>query len=123
MKHWKDAAPLHAPEDGAHDWRSIAEVLTDDDSKIRVTGREPIYTDMSLNIEHVRVTSSSFVGDRLTQTEEDVRPMSREDWEVQGYTYVPWDGRTCHPILTRSDELIAALGGCPMDDNWHDVNE
>ncbi|KAI1783077.1 hypothetical protein LXA43DRAFT_904329 [Ganoderma leucocontextum] len=30
---------------------------------------------------------------------------------------------SCRPILSRSEHVIGALGSCPMDDNWDEVNE
>lgn len=134
MKHWRDAAPLHTPNDGVNNQCSIVEVLADDSSKIWVKGDMPICTDMLLAMEDVCVVSTSFVGDCLAQTEEDVHLMLQEDWEAQGricalgwlvhgidrqwwHVVVHTFSRLCHLILTCSDELIATLGGCPMDDN------
>ena len=106
IKRWKNAAPMQCVTDGSDETGSVAEALARDNSTIRATSGEPILTDMSLEMENVRIASSAFVGERLAQTAEDVRPMSREDWEARGHEYIAWDGRYV--------SILAVICGFPV---------
>ena len=94
MKRWKAANPLFAGEDFSGSGPDTLEVLINqDDARIHVSRSDPIQTEFSLAMEDVRVASTAFVGERCTQTADDVRPKVKEDFEPMGFDYVAWDGR------------------------------